>query len=906
MEQDLLLTQEFQKILLNSASVTTPLDADRKGLRKNSIVAVNSSDTKSLNNYEDAFDLDPQAFDKWIPFLRTSLEKNQIDTVVEELEASIDDNFQDLEFQLLQDAQINDKLASSIGKVSGIQSTIEGDLLREVESFQSLLTQSTNELISKKQICVNNNKTSLKITEATILINKVVQLLEISSKCQQLIKERKFFKALQNLDYLEQLYLQEFKDYNFQFLKEIYESVPLLKSVTKDECLNLVKNSFNSNLGKNLSSVGGKVFSAYQDKLLPSWSDKKNTMKLYHNFKFNSPVEISTRDQSVLKSIVLDSFFNLDEFYDSIMIFQKLNEFNNLLPEFTKEYEFRRTKLIHPLLWKKTSISNINSVPGDISMDPFTKQMNLEFLKEYFLKILGFLLYDINLNRSTDFILVNNNYNATNEFWDGLMNRLQPYLRYFLKHNLTTEEDLIQFKDFVSILCCILENYKLSINPLYEIAMETLEKYCQMNIRAFDEEFTSLFNGDDFMPLVVSDPVLYDKVIKICWLTEDKELRDAGNKSRESGVPFSVVLPFSPLYPMTCTLTKKIYSKLTTFVADFYRHELAIVNRILVGTIETIFNNIVNKKIREKLDSKSREEISQILINLDYFIIAAKEFGMHMTKENILQNPDVEIKLTSIKEFTDSRKMAESKLIELIDSKISDILETVNFDWTANEIRHEPDISIIDLGQFLQMMFASTLVNLPYSVQTLLVFREFDSLTRKVLDILLHETPSRITQEGAHNFGVDVKYLQDIIPSLFPSLDFNGENTGLSASVGNTPVTPSTPTFSGSVDDGASTVRENKIRSLEETFTELNQCIALLTTDNWDEYLDSDVRMKKYSRIKRDEALLLIEKVRTHNYSAASANGDVAPQNDSRSGTESGADTGLESSTNRLANSSLR
>ncbi|OXT09762.1 hypothetical protein B9K03_12110, partial [Rothia sp. Olga] len=65
-------------------------------------------------------------------------------------------------------------------------------------------------------------------------------------------------------------------------------------------------------------------------------------------------------------------------------------------------------------------------------MDAFTKQMNLDFFTDYFAKIMGFLLYDINLNNATEYLLVNNNQNATNEFWKGLMNRICQYLKYFL------------------------------------------------------------------------------------------------------------------------------------------------------------------------------------------------------------------------------------------------------------------------------------------------------------------------------------------------------------------------------------------------------------------------------------------------------------------------------------------
>lgn len=855
--QEQLLSQEFQHILLSSIpanSTTLPSDVDRL---KSDRMKIQSDGT---NSFDDVFDLDPQSFDKWVPFLRSSIEKEELNAVIDELEVSVDDNFQGLELQLLQDSQINDKLESSIGEVSHIQSAIEGELLREIQDFQEKLTHSTNELITKKQVYVNNKKTSLKISEATILLTKVTSILELSNKCQQLITDRKFFKALQNLDNLEKLYLQEFKDYNFDFLRDIYESVPFLKSVIKDECINLIRNSFNSNLGKNLSNIGDQIFVAYSQELLPKWLEKMNLMKL-NDFKFNSPVEISMRDQSIMEGLTLDRFFDLDEFYDAILIFQSLNEMDYLFVEFSKEYEFRKAKLIHPLVWKKTTSSSVNVLPGDISMDTFTKQMSLDFLKEYLLKILGFLLYDINLQKSTDFILVNNNYNSTNEFWDGFMNRLHPYLKHFLQNNLNSEDDLIKFKDFLSIYVAILENYRLNITPLYEVLVSVFEIYCNVNVNSIEKEFDVLLNDDDFMPLTIDDRQLYEKVLKICWMKDDSVLQNNDNDDSS----FSVTLPFSPLYPMTCTLATKTYTKLTTFVSLFYRHDLHKLSKILIDTMDYIFNKIVNDKIRKKLDSTSREEISQILINLDYFIIAAKEFSNYMARENILQNPDIEIRLAAIKQYEESRKLAETKLIELIDTKISDILETVDIDWQSNDIRQEPDFSIIDVAQFLEMMFASTLVNLPYSVQTLLIFREFDSLTRKVLDILLHETPDHISQASVHNFGIDIQYLQGIIPKIFPNAKVSNPSTN--ANIHNdmqSPLTPSTPTFnnhSTNISVNSSSLIENNIKSLEETFTELNQSIDLLKTNSITDYMDPEIRMRKYSRLKSEDAHLLLSKV---------------------------------------------
>lgn len=912
------LSEEFQKILLTSSSV-----AGSNAFNKAEDIDINGDVSDKLitsqhtDLYEEATELDTPDFDKWVPFLRSYIEKGQLKTVTGELETSIDDNFNHVEYELLHDSQLNDNLESFITSISEIQSTIQDDLLNEVQSLQSQLNQSTNDLIFKKQSYLNNKKTTLKIAEARIIMNKVVRLLELSSNCQTLIQERNFFKALQSLDTLERMYLQEFKNTNFDFLKEFYNSVPVLKSIIEDECLNLIKNSFNSNLGKNLTEVGKHIFSVYKEQLYPAWIERKTSMKLYSNFCFNSPAELSTRDQNVLEGITSDHFFNLDEFHDAILIFERLNELPYLISEFEKEYEFRKSKIIYPLSWKKTvsnkskgitTAINPNNIPGDIAGDAFTEQMSIQFFFDYFSKLIGFLLYDIHLNNSTDFLLVNSNQNATNEFWKNLMNRLYQYLKHFLNAMLNTEEELIEFKDLLAMFICILENYKLNIDPLYDILVSILEKYCKLKILNFEKEFTDLLNEDDFMPLNVNSRSLYEKVIKVCWLTKDKQLHEKVMKNNQDNDEFSVILPFSPLYPMTTTIIKKIYNDFIKFTHEFYRLNLSQINKIIINNMEAI-TDIVNNMIREKLDSTSREEISQILINLDYFIIGAKEMSNYMSKENVLKNPDIEIRLSAIKNFIESRKMAETRLIELIDSKISDILETVNFEWNSKDTRQEPDITFIDLGQFLEMMFASTLVNLPYSVQTLLIFREFDSLTRKILEILLTETPTHITQESVHNFGVDIEYLQSIIPKIFSFSKNSSAGNANSLTANNhhntnsctsTPVTPSTPTFSGpTIENNSTTLYENNIKSLEETFTELNQCIELMRLRDPKLYSDPEMRMKKFSRIKSEEAKVLLEKVRSITFSNEESSNNSDPNNDTSSDEK---ESTIELNTKRLAN----
>lgn len=239
------LSEEFQKILLTSSAAAGSTSLNKVGdIDINGDISDKLITTQHADLYEEATELDTPDFDKCVPFLREYIEKGQLNTVLDELETSIDDNFNHVEYELLHDSQLNDNLESFINSISGIQSTIQNDLVNEVKSLQGQLNQSTNDLISKKQSYLNNKKTTLKIAEARIIMNKVVRLLELSSNCQNLIQERSFFKALQSLDILERMYLQEFKSTNFDFLKEFYNSVPILKSIIEDGCLNLIKKIF--------------------------------------------------------------------------------------------------------------------------------------------------------------------------------------------------------------------------------------------------------------------------------------------------------------------------------------------------------------------------------------------------------------------------------------------------------------------------------------------------------------------------------------------------------------------------------------------------------------------------------------------------------------------------------------
>ena len=102
-EGQTLLSKEFQEVLLATASGNNTSWTERT-VSNNGSTDTGKHDPKLGQN--DVFDLDHLSFDKWVPFLRSTLDRNQLDPVIDELENSIEDNFQGLELQLLQDLSL--------------------------------------------------------------------------------------------------------------------------------------------------------------------------------------------------------------------------------------------------------------------------------------------------------------------------------------------------------------------------------------------------------------------------------------------------------------------------------------------------------------------------------------------------------------------------------------------------------------------------------------------------------------------------------------------------------------------------------------------------------------------------------------------------------------------------------
>jgi len=746
---------------------------------------LNESDPITLlnsNNY----------LDQLVPIIKQNLKSNTIHELLDTLEAEGARKDDELTKSIQQNEPTIRDTTSEISHISKNASTINEQVL----DINDHLSKTSNLTIQKKFQMLSLKKNINKINESVILINKILQILELTDRTHELIKNNKFFNALKNLNDLHALNKDFDKD--FKFLNSINDSIPIMKELIRDESLSLVKRNLNS-----LDAKYDKISLSYYDRfaqLITQWDTYKHQNRDFDKYKINSSVEISLRDSYVSSEgqlPQLEDFVNIGFIYDSLLVFKALDELNFLKNEFNKELNLRREKILYPFL--------IN----DAHNEQFKKYIiSNENLKSFLARLIGFLLFHTLITEKLPKIITQ----KTNDIWENLSAKIYPFLKDLVANGLIETQRIIEFKTVIGNFYLILEQFNLNCDHFYNLLIMTFKKFSQLSSFNFKTEFHKLTEEDDSMPMAIYDIKLYKKIINIGWYEE---------KRPDNEIQFPQILPFSTVYPMACAQVRSFISQQTNFLKDYYKYEVNSLNKLVIENVDNILLTVVNKHFYEKLNLITREELSQNLINLEYFLIMSKEVSKQLSNTF---HTDVDLK--SIQAISETRKITETKLFETVDGKIEDLIDFIDWDWQTSEVNKEPNFFIKDIGDFLKNMFNSTFSNLPYSVKTLLLYRVFDSLAIRFLENL-NEQPS-VSKPSITNFDIDVSYIESITRELNPSKQAtNG------------------------------TSRE----SLQSMFLQLRQTINLLKTGHLDEYKDQTIRMRKYDQIKPDDAVNLINKL---------------------------------------------
>jgi hypothetical protein len=220
----------------------------------------------------------------------------------------------------------------------------------------------------------------------------------------------------------------------------------------------------------------------------------------------------------------------------------------------------------------------------------------------------------------------------------------------------------------------------------------------------------------------------------------------------------------------------------------------------------------------EKLESQYLGQIVQILINLEHFEAACGELEQLLIRARSSSSAGGPVILTARVEFFNHQKTAEKRIFELVNSKIDDLVDTAEYEWTSNTTSSEPSSYMQTLTTYLSNIMNSTLLGLPRAIKELIYFDALSHAANKILALPLSPDVKHISHGAVVMLSQDVSYLTDFVDSL--------ENGAM----------------------------------LKENLDELQQTVNLMRSGNHDEFFDISIRNKKYGRVDATNGPLLLEK----------------------------------------------
>lgn len=752
------------------------------------------------------------------PIIKDSIKGNALSDLIVKLNGIVKSKDEELnELSLNSTDEINTCI-DTIDDIHDASVTL-GKGLNEVNKS---LGTSVQALVTKKRSLIKSKQVTTKINETSVVLALCIQVLEITNKIHELIKQHKYFSALKLIDELTNIHLPQVE--NFSFALKIYDSIPHLTKMIKDESFDNIVDWLSLNLEKKLPAIGECIYANLQN-LQANWHAIKRKNKSFSPYKLNAPIEISLRDPSLNFQAFKEPELQLDlnPVYDGVLVYQTLYEQELLSSLYHKEWMKKYNKIIYPIT--SATAERIAQFP------------NLHSLQDYLAKISAFFIMDKQINFATKFQLRSNS--NSNDLWNGYVTKLKPVLLNFLNTRESQDlEELGAFKDLIGDFLQVMEMSKYRVLELYEILMIILkDHFAPQIIQNFRGEFLESIHTDHYMPLVVDAKGDYDNIMQICWYRADASFAPANVRL------MPITFPFSEDYVHFCLGIRSLIEDVLLFIGQHYSYELNEIKNILVNEIvEKVLGDQpgvgISLDIREFISNNpTKEVVTQSYTNLEYYLYSVYEIGKLINRKlrdqtgigiNNIDANDV-YALRAVSHFSELRKFSEEEIFNMVDSKITELMDLVDYGdaWLTTDKHDEADFNIKDFALYLDNLFTKIFSNLPLAIKTLGLFRTFDRVSENFLDML--KDAERYNRIGIENFDLDVKYIEESMQALY----LTNQNPG-----------------------------ETATSALESTFTELRQSINLLLSENYLDFTNnSGYRMRYFDSVKYEDGMKLIAKM---------------------------------------------
>lgn len=687
-------------------------------------------------------------------------------------------------------------------------------LTNEVLDLNQAIQSSTEKLVEQKKSLVESRGVRQNIDEAKSALNDCLEVLRLANQVEDLLTQRKYYAALRALDELQNVHLQAVTQYKLSEI--IQKSVP----VTQKKIAETVMTDLNTWLFRvrEMSQYLGELSFYHTNLRKDRLRERTQKNEYLANFKLNSAIELVADEHEefdILRSEDLEVDFS--PLFEALHIHQTLRQMDKFRSEYASNRKTQKDLLLNmtSLTLTDDDLAGLHTILEDIAGFAIMERATMKKVPD--------------LRTNTD----------VEELWESLNYTAISHITKALPA-VDNAEHLLKIKELILVYIQTMSNFNYNTHHMSNLLLTLFDKYTDLLNQRFSEDFLEVVSTDDYMPMPIQNSEEYEKVVNVSWYTPDQPV---------SAIRFPTVFPFSQMYPLCCINIRNFLNQFYFFADDDFPNPGAIDAKLLASLDDLLTTKIGNSLVT-RLNSQYLGQVVQILINLDHFEVACRELETLLIQARrsnatplhqsapplptsstntttspvpippIITQPTTTIHLTATAAFTSHKKTAENRIFELVNSKVTDLIDTSDYDWLVHTLPDTVSDYIPQLTTYLSDIMSSVLLSLPNELKNLMLFNAISHTASSILNLPLSDSVHRITTSAVAQLKMDVDELVKYVHTL-----------------------PTAPIL------------------LEGPLDELLQTVNLMQTDTPEEFYDISLRNKKYRNVDPLKGPILLERV---------------------------------------------
>ena len=606
---------------------------------------------------------------------------------------------------------------------------LTSEILELSLSYQS----SLEKLAEQKKALVDSRGVRQNIDDATQALKDCLEVLRLANQVHDLLGKKNHYAALRALDELQNVHLREVTRY--KIAEMIERSVPATQRLIAEA----VMTDLNTWLYRirETSQFLGEVAFYHTEMRRARQKERAEQDEYLGSFKLNSAVElVADEDQE------FDVLNNEEVQVDFSPLFECLHIHDALgqTDKFRGEYAATRRRQ-KDLLIPQT-------------LDLLDEENN--HLSSLLESIAGFAIVEkATLAKTSNFRAQSD----VDELWDSMCQSAISLMSTHLP-NVSNDEKLLKIKGVIALFIQTMDSWSYSVQSLDSLLLTLFDKYASLLKKRFEDDIEEIVNADDYMPMPISNPDEYSRVLNVSFYQPPPD-----QPENLEDVEYPTILPFSQMYPMVCIDVRNFVAQIYMFSDDHFRHTTHI-DRMLRDMLDDLLVEKVCKALVERLRSQYPGQIVQILTNLEHFEMATDDLCELLVNARSSASAAGPIMLNATKAFRQAKEQAEKRIFELVNSKIDDLIETAEYDWSSTYVPDEVSPYMTELTRYLSNIMSSVLLGLPEGIKDTLYFSALGFISDALLRLPLDENVQRISHQAAGAYIMDVGHLVEFVEAL--------------------------------------------------------------------------------------------------------------------------------------------